>query len=161
MNPIRQEIETELGFGMVPNIFAYAAGAPEAQTALWKAFRHIVLRGQLPRTTKEMMGVVVSHENRSPYAKGVHLHALMAQGLEQPLLEALSQGTPPQGLPAKTALLLGFAQAAARDPRDPGLIKLLEGDLSPGEIAEAVATVALFHMVNAWTDLMNIPLDSL
>ena len=161
MESVRQEIERELGFGLVPNVFAYADPAPEAQTGLWKAFRHIVLRGLLPRTVKEMMGVVVSHENRSPYAKGVHLHALMVQGVEGALLETLAKGELPEGLPGKTGLLLRFAQTAARNPRDPAAVGLLQGQFSPGEIAEAVAVVALFQMVNAWTDLMAIPLDPL
>lgn len=104
------------------------------------------------------MGVVVSHQNRSPYAKEVHLHALMVQGVEGALLETLAKGGLPEGLPDKTGLLLRFAQAAASNPRDPAAVGLLEGQFSPGEIAEAVA---LFQMVNAWTDLRGIPIDPL
>lgn len=88
MSDTRNEIVNELGFGIVPNLFAAAEANPEVQTGLWKAFRHIVLRGVLPRTVKEMMGVVVSRRADSRYAAQVHLHALTLQGIEAPIVAA-------------------------------------------------------------------------
>ena len=73
MGETEREIVEELGFGMVPNAFAWAREVPEVQTALWKAFRHVVLKGLLPRTVKEMMGVVASRRAGSEYAARVHL----------------------------------------------------------------------------------------
>ena len=157
-----QEITDELGFGMVPNLFSAATPNGEVQTALWKAFRHTVLKGELPRTVKEMMGVIVSREAGSSYAAQVHLHALTLQGLEQPILEALDKGEVPAGVTEKVHALLQFAQNAARDPHNPSLTgELRMKGLSEAEVAEAVAVVGLFRMVNAWTDLMDIPLDEL
>ena len=54
------EIETELGFGMVPNIFKSMAENPAALAAHWAMFKHTILEGELPRIVKEMVGVVVS-----------------------------------------------------------------------------------------------------
>ena len=119
MGETEREIVEELGFGMVPNAFAWAREVPEVQTALWKAFRHVVLKGLLPRTVKEMMGVVASRRAGSEYAARVHLHALMVQGVEAPLLEALERGEVPEGLPPKVAALLRFAHEAALDPGRP------------------------------------------
>ena len=159
---IQQEIASELGFGIVPNLFAAAETNPEVQTALWSAFRHLVLRGKLPRTIKEMMGVIVSKEAGSNYAAQVHLHALTLQGVEDPILEALERGEVPTGVPQKTQALLRFAHEAARHPHDPEQLGRLQGvGLSDAEQREAVAVVALFRMVNTWTDLLDIPLDSL
>ena len=158
----QQEIASELGFGIVPNLFATAEINPEVQTALWSAFRHLVLRGKLPRTVKEMMGVIVSKEAGSDYAAQVHLHALTLQGIEVPILEALERGETPTGVAEKTQALLRFAFEAARHPHDPEQLALLEGvGLSDAEQQEAVAVVALFRMVNSWTDLLDIPLDTL
>lgn len=159
---VTQEIASELGFGIVPNLFAAANANPEVQQALWSAFRHTVLRGELPRTIKEMMGVIVSKEAGSHYAAQVHLHALTLQGVEAPILAALERGEAPSGVPQKTQALLRFAYAAARQPHDPGQLELLRGvGLSDAEQREAVAVVALFRMVNTWTDLLAIPLDAL
>lgn len=158
---VTQEIVNELGFGVVPNVFAAADGLPEVQLALWKAFRHVVLRGKLPRTVKEMMGVIVSREAGSRYAAEVHLHALTLQGIEAPILEALSRGEVPAGVPQKTLELLRFAYSAARSPHDASGRQLMGSALSEAEQREAVAVVALFRMVNTWTDLLAVPLDEL
>ncbi|GIW31830.1 MAG: carboxymuconolactone decarboxylase [Meiothermus sp.] len=160
MEHIDQEIREELGFGLVPNVFAHAQSL-ELRTALWKAFRHVVLRGALPRTVKEMMGVIISRARGSSYAAEVHLHALMVQGTETALLEALRRGEVPSGLPGKVQALLVFAHKAATAP-DPGLLEgLRRAGLSEAEVQEAVAVVGLFALVNHWTDLLEIPLDPL
>jgi alkylhydroperoxidase family enzyme len=157
----RHEIAEELGFGVVPNLFAAADPNPEVQTALWKAFRHTVLRGELPRTVKEMMGVVIAKTAGSPYAALIHLHALTFQGVEAPLLEALGRGEVPTGVPHKVALLLQFAREATRRPNDATLVEKLRETLSEAEVAEAVAVVGVFRMITCWTDLLAIPIDDL
>jgi AhpD family alkylhydroperoxidase len=160
MGEVVQEIMEELGFGIVPNVFARAQ-SPDLQMALWKSFRHVVLRGVLPRTVKEMMGVLVSRANGSRYAAEVHLHALMVQGTEAHLLESLQQGQVPPGLPGKVQALLTFAHLAATAP-NPALVEgLRQAGLSETEVQEAVAVVGLFALVNTWTDLQEIPIDPL
>jgi alkylhydroperoxidase family enzyme len=157
-----QEIASDLGFGIVPNLFSTADKNPDVKLALWRAFRHIVLEGCLPRTVKEMMGVIVSRQAGSSYAAQVHLHALTLQGIEAPILDALDRGEAPEGVPEKTQALLHFAYGAARNPHDPAQLELLgAADLSEAERLEAVAVVGLFRMVNTWTDVLAIPLDAL
>ncbi len=159
---VEHEIASELGFGIVPNLFSTAKANPDVQLALWSAFRNIVLAGSLPRTLKEMMGVIVSKQAGSTYAAQVHLHALTLQGIEAPILAALERGEAPDGVPEKTQALLKFAYGAARAPHDPAQLELLSGvDLSEAERLEAVAVVGLFRMVNTWTDVLAIPLDAL
>jgi alkylhydroperoxidase family enzyme len=155
-----QEIKDELGFGIVPNVFA-TAQTPDIQTALWKSFRHVVLRGVLPRTVKEMMGVLVSRARGSRYAAEVHLHALIVQGTEAHLLEALQKGQVPSGLPGKVQALLTFARHAASTPNPALVEELRRAGLSEAEVQEAVAVVGLFALINTWTDLLEIPIDPL
>lgn len=162
MSKVEQEIASDLGFGIVPNLFSRAKDNPDVQHALWSAFRNIVLEGELPRTIKEMMGVIVSKQAGSDYAAQVHLHALTLQGVEAPILAALERGEAPTGVPEKTQALLRFAYSAARNPYDPTQLDELSGvGLSEAERLEAVAVVGLFRMVNTWTDLLAIPLDEL
>src|SRR3954471_7446262 len=75
------EIEGELGFGIVPNVFKAMATNPPFLEANWNLFRATVLQGLLPRVLKEMIGVVVSAAHDSPYARLVHLHSLGVQGV--------------------------------------------------------------------------------
>jgi alkylhydroperoxidase family enzyme len=160
MEALNREIAEELGFGVVPNIFAYAQ-SEDLRTALWKAFRHIVLRGRLPRTVKEMMGVLVSRALGARYAAEVHLHALMVQGVEAGLLASLRQGEVPPGLSERVQALLQFALKGAHS-LDPALLAPLRAaGLGEEEVQEAVAVVGLFRMVASWTELLEIPVDPL
>ena len=43
MSKVEQEIASDLGFGIVPNLFSTAKDNPDVQHALWSAFRNIVL----------------------------------------------------------------------------------------------------------------------
>lgn len=160
MQTLDREISEELGFGMVPNIFAWAQGH-DLEGALWKPFRHIVLRGTLPRTVKEMMGVVVSQALGARYAAEVHLHALMVQGIQAEVLEDLRRGEAAPDLPERVKALLRFAHAAA-DQLDPALLADLRSrGFSEVELQEAAAVVGLFRMVASWTEMLSIPVDPL
>ena len=159
------EIETELGFGMVPNVFTSMAGCPAALAAHWAMFKHTIREGDLPRIVKEMVGVVVSSVNKSEYAKNVHLHSLGVQGVSEAVLAVLAAGgVTSADLPHATQVMLDFAQRAARDrfalgPAD--FAALEDAGFSAAEQLEIVGTIDLFQAVNSYTDLMRVPVDSL
>ena len=113
---IFREIETELGFGIVPNVFRSMAANPAVLAAHWGMFKYTILDGELPRAVKEMVGVVVSTVNNSEYAAKVHLHSLGVQGVNEAILAILAGGgTAAEGLPAATCAMLTFAQRVAQD----------------------------------------------
>jgi uncharacterized peroxidase-related enzyme len=159
------EIETELGFGMVPNIFKSMAANPAALAAHWAMFKHTILEGELPRMVKEMVGVVVSSVNRSEYAKNVHLHSLGVQGVNEAVLAVLASGrVDAEDLPWATQAMLKFAQRAAVDRFSIGpldYVNLEEAGFSEAEQLEIVGAVDLFQAVNSYTDLRKVPVDSL
>jgi hypothetical protein len=76
------EIQQELGFGIVPNIFRSMAHNPPLLAANWQKFQHTILHGSLPRTVKEMIGVIVSGTNRNLYARMAYLHSLSVSDAE-------------------------------------------------------------------------------
>jgi len=49
---VYDEILTELGFGIVPNLFKSMAANPDLLEANWKKFRATILQGDVPRTLK-------------------------------------------------------------------------------------------------------------
>jgi uncharacterized peroxidase-related enzyme len=159
------EIETELDFGMVPNIFRSMAANPATLAAHWAMFKHTILAGELPRIVKEMVGVVVSTVNRSEYAKNVHLHSLGVQGVNEAVLAVLARGEVASAdLPRATQVMLDFAQRAAVDRFALGAADfqvLEDAGFTPAEQLEIVGAVDLFQGVNSYTDLMHVPIDSL
>lgn len=160
------EIERELGFGIVPNVFRALAGQPAVLRATWDLFRAVVLEGELPRAVKEMIGIVVSAANQSEYALRVHLHSLGVQGVGHATLAALAEGAAetPDLAPSVAALLRIAYTAAHRGPLavDEADLAAARGEgITDMELAEAFAAIDLFQYVNSFTDLARVPLDAI
>ncbi|MFL5803091.1 MAG: carboxymuconolactone decarboxylase family protein [Roseiflexaceae bacterium] len=158
------EIRQELGFGMVPNIFKSMAIRPTLLRANWDMFRATILQGQLPRTLKEMVGVLISQANGSEYALRVHLHGLSALGISEEVLLALVRDYATCPLPEREKQVLRFGLLCATDPlslTEADYAALRAHDLSNEEIFEVVATAALFASINAYTDSAAVPIDQL
>ncbi len=159
------EIEQELGFGIVPNIFRSMCEHPPLLAANWQKFKATILGGQLPRSVKEMLGVTVSHINGSEYAKAVHLHSLSVQGvhdlwLQQLIADELEEDTLPEAIQA----MVVFARKAATRASALGSVDtnaLRDAGLTDSEIFEVIATVDLFQSVNTYTDLMGVEIDAI
>lgn len=165
VNRVYGEIERELGFGIVPNVFRAMATMPALLEANWVMFRGVVLQGRLPRVVKEMVGVVVSYVHDSAYARDVHLHSLTVQGLDKDVLGILARGdTPSRGLSEAHAAVLAFARQAAHTPGkvgDAAYERMRAAGLDTEEILEVIAAVELFTAINAFTDLAGVPVDAL
>jgi len=160
------EIERELGFGIVPNLFRAMAGQPAVLRATWDLFRATVLQGEIPRTVKEMIGIVVSAANNSVYAMAVHLHSLGTQGIADDVLAALAAGedSAPGLAPSVTAILKVAHTAARNGPlavTDTDLAALEAEGVTPAEWGEVFAAIDLFRYVNSFTDLARVPIDAI
>lgn len=161
---VYDEIRHELGFGMVPNIFKSMAISPSLLRAHWDKFRATMLHGLLPRTIKEMVGVLISRANGSVYAYSVHLHGLSVLGVADEVLKVLVEDWQQCPLPEREKQILRFGLLAGTDPlrlSDADFAALRAHDLSDEEIFEIVATADLFASVNAYTDTANVEVDQL
>lgn len=161
---VYDEIKSELGFGMVPNIFKSMAINPAFLEASWKKFRAIVLHGHLPRTLKEMIGVAASQARNSQYALNVHLHGLSALGISEEILQLLVSDFDNCPLPEREKVVIAFGRKAAIRPQeltenDYG--RLRQNGLSAAEIFEIIATANLFTGVNQYTDAIDLEIDAL
>jgi uncharacterized peroxidase-related enzyme len=161
---IYEEITAELGFGMVPNLFKSMAINPDVLEANWKKFRATILRGDVPRTLKEMIGVAISQSNDSQYALQVHLHGLSALGMSEEVLRLLVSDFEQCPLPGREKAAIRFGLQAATDPAsitEANYAELMSLGLTQSEIYEIVATANLFTGVNQYTDAINLEIDAL
>ncbi len=163
---VYNEIEQDLGFGIVPNVFRALGSQPAILRAVWDLFRATILEGQLPRTVKEMIAVVVSAVNESEYALRVHLHSLGVQGVTEGVLAALEAGnvTMPGIAPSITALVGLARKAMLEGPRaitDADITMVEATGVTRAELAEVFATIDLFRYVNSFTDLACVPIDAI
>lgn len=161
---VYEEIRTELGFGMVPNLFKSMAINPDFLEANWKKFRGIILQGDVPRTIKEMIGIAISQANNSQYALQVHLHGLSALGISEEVLHTLVSDFANCPLPEREKAAISFGLLAATKPQqltEADYQRLEEIGLDRGEIFELIATANLFTEVNQYTDAIALEIDSL
>lgn len=161
---VYDEIRGELGFGMVPNLFKSMASNPAFLQANWQHFRGIVLRGSLPRTLKEMIGIAISQANNSEYALRVHLHGLSALGISEEVLRLLVQDFESCPLPAREKAAIAFGLLAGTQPQSltaEHYQQLRNLRLTDEEVFELVATANLFVGVNQYTDAIQLEIDAL
>jgi uncharacterized peroxidase-related enzyme len=161
---VYDEIRQELGFGIVPNIFKSMAIRPTLLRANWDKFRATILQGYLPRTLKEMVGILISQTNNSEYAMRVHMHGLSAMGMSEEVLQALVRDYRNCPLPEREKAVLRFGLLVATDPLQitaDDYQQLRAHDLSDEEIFEIVATADLFASINAYTDGARVEIDQL
>lgn len=157
-------IKEELGFGMVPNLFKSMAIDPPFLEVSWHKFRNVVLRGKLPRTLKEMVGVAISQANGSEYALRVHLHGLSALGISEEVLHLLVNDFENCPLPQRQKSVIRFGLKSATDYHSltkADYQELYDLGLDECEVFEIVATANLFTGVNQYTDSVNLEIDQL
>ncbi|UBF24396.1 carboxymuconolactone decarboxylase family protein [Kovacikia minuta CCNUW1] len=161
---VYEEIRSELGFGIVPNLFKSMAIYPGFLEASWNQFRSVILEGSLPRILKEMIGVAISQANRSEYALKVHLHSLSALGISEEVLQMLVLDFANCPLPEREKAVINFGLIAATNPQsltDAHYQQLHQLGLDDSEIFEIIATACLFAQVNQYTDAIALDIDSL
>ena len=163
---VYDEIERELGFGIVPNVFRAKAGQPAILRATWDLFRATVLQGLLPRTVKEMIGIVVSAAAGSEYALKVHLHSLGVQGVSEDVLSTLAAGSAraPGVSPSVAAVIQLVHRAVHEGPlavSDADVAAATAQGITSEELIEVFASIDLFRYINSFTDLARVPVDAL
>lgn len=166
------QIEQELGAGMVPRIFKLLEPQPDLLASLWGQFRSVVLQGYLPRVLKEMVGLVVATATHCGYVRSVHLHSLSLQGVDQKALDAVDRGNyQADEINSMTRNVLQFAvlttatRAAYGGDLDSSIWQELRQrtahalettGLEEEEKFELVATVALFEQICTVANLLNL-----
>ncbi|QPC82978.1 carboxymuconolactone decarboxylase family protein [Phototrophicus methaneseepsis] len=158
------EIRTELGFGIVPNLFKSMASNPTFLEGQWKTFKGVVLEGDVPRTLKEMVGVAISQANKSEYALRVHLHGLSALGMSEEVLRTLVSDFAACPLPEREKAVIRFGLRAAQRPGsidEAAKQELRNLGLDDDEIFEIIITATLFTAVNQYTDAISLEIDAL
>lgn len=164
------QIEQELGAGLVPRIFKLLEPNPALLAHLWGQFRTLVLQGQLPRTLKEMVGLVVALHTHCDYVQVIHMHSLTLQGISQEALNALSRSDYASGqLNSRTQNILRFA-ALAVTTRSTYAVPDAEwqalraqtaqafaaSGLNDGEKIEVLATLALFEQICTVANVLGL-----
>ena len=165
---IFNQIELELGAGLVPRIFRLLEVNPILLNHLWGQFRVLVLQGLLPRTLKEMIGIIVAVTTHCEYVRTIHLHSLSLQSVANEALKALAEGDyNSEQLSTQTRQVLRWAALAASTHAgytgsDWPSLRLETSQtlqtigLDEDEIIELTATVGLFEELCTLANLLEL-----
>ena len=154
--------DIQQGFGMVPNLFKAYAHRPEIMAANWSKVKAVMLTGELPRTLKEMIAVVVSKANGCQYCVAAHSAALRMLGESEEQCNLLVDGFEAADLPEDTKVVLRLAVKSTRQPQamtDNEFEELRKLGYSESQIIEMLSVVDLFTSFNRFLDTLRIPLD--
>ncbi len=157
------EIKAGMGTPNVPAVFRVMSQSPDILAANWRLFQTLMLsESQLPRTTKEMIAVVVSKANACHYCVTAHSIFLKALGYSDRQIEQNTERTEAADLAPATQALLDFAEKvtlAAGRIQDKDVQALIALGFSEAQVLEATSIVALFNGLNRLVDALGVEPD--
>jgi uncharacterized peroxidase-related enzyme len=151
-------VETQRQLGRTPNLYRALAVSPAALGG-YLALRHALQRGVLSATLREQLALVVAQENACQYCVSAHTLRGAKLGLSPEEMRANRAG---DARDARTAAALRFARrllATRGRLASSDLSAVTSAGLSPEELAEIVAHVALNTLSNLWNHVAQPALD--
>ena len=114
----------------------------------------------LPYSTKQRIAILVSIENGCKMCVGVHKQLAKVLGLEEHLIEEISQGVETLSCSENEKVLLRFALRAAQKDNYKIMIEDIEvvktAGYSEKEIFEAVSVVGYFNYINTLSNTFGL-----
>ncbi len=157
------EIKAGMGTPNVPAVFRIMSQSPDILAANWRLFQTLMLsESQLPRTTKEMIAVVVSKANACHFCITAHSIFLKALGYSGQQIEQYTDRTEVADLAPPTRALLDFAEKVtltAGRIQDEDIRALVALGFSEAQVLEATAIVALFNGLNRLVNALGVEPD--
>lgn len=127
----------------------------------WRALKNILVRGELPRSLKELVFVAVSKEKNCDYCTDIHTAMCkllnVSEGDIQKVLEKATNLNP-----KRVKLSIEFSKKMAIDPAsivEADHYLLLESGLTKSQIFELMALVSLVNYSNTLAQGMMIDVD--
>lgn len=152
------------GFGATEpiNWFSSQSSRPDLLRATWELTRGVLVNGQLPATTKQMIAMAASTQNNCRYCTVTHTNVLEKMGVPAEVVRSCVEDPDFAAVPEPHRSILSFALKANRDPNsitDADYAQLNEKGLPREEIMEVVMMAAFTKFINTWADASGIAVD--
>jgi uncharacterized peroxidase-related enzyme len=157
------DFQRKMGFPEAPNFIKAQGHSADVVRGTWGLVEHVLVRGALPRSLKEMMFVAISKDRDCRYCEAAHLACCRLLGVDPATMNDLVTDLE-SVQPLKTRDLLKFAVKCARDPQSVGeadFATLRNHGLSQPEIVEAIAMSALAVYANTIADATGVETDQM
>jgi uncharacterized peroxidase-related enzyme len=144
--------------GLVPNLMRALANSPAALSA-YLQFNGALAEGSLSAQNREQISLAVGQANECDYCVSAHCALGKMAGLTPDQIRDSRQGSAEDG---KTAALLRFSRKLVEvrgQVSDGDVDKMRKAGFTDGEIAEAVAGVALNIFTNYFNHVAGTDID--
>lgn len=148
--------------GQVPNLFQAYAKYPLLLEASWNKFKSIMLAGKLRREVKEVMALLISHDNECKYCVAAHTAVLHEMRFNEEKIAGMLQNVLPPVFTEKEMALIKFARKANNDWHkisETNIKELFDLGIDESELLEAFGVMEMFIAFNRFADVMGIEID--
>jgi uncharacterized peroxidase-related enzyme len=157
------EFYQRMAFPSPPNFIMTQGHSATVARGTWEVVRNILVLGEIPRWTKEMIFVAISRDRNCKYCEAAHMACCRMLGVDEKALEWLVGNI--NGMPdPKLRNMILFALKCSRDPQ--GLTEadyeiLREHGLRQSAILELIAMSAFAVYANIIADATAMEPDEL
>ena len=113
---VYEEFHRRMSFPSPPNFIMTQGHSPTVARGTWELVRNVLVTGEIPRWTKEMMFVAISKDRQCRYCTAAHIACCRMLGADQETLNQLVRDVHSiTNLKLRDMIL--FAIKCSRDPR--------------------------------------------
>jgi len=160
---VYEEFNRRMSFPAPPNFIMTQGHSPTVARGTWGLVENVLLNGEIPRWTKEMIFVAISNDRGCRYCLAAHVACCRMLGVKPDLLEFLVRDVN-QLTDLKLRDMIVFALKCSRAPQS-----LAEGDfeqlrghgLKQSEIVELIAMSAFAVYANIIADATGMNSDEM
>ena len=160
---VYEEFHRRMSFPSAPNFIMTQGHSPTVARGTWDVVRNILVMGEIPRWTKEMMFVAISMDRGCRYCTAAHIACCRMLGVTPAVLEDLVRDVNGLSDPKVRDMIL-FALKCSRNPQsltEQDYEQLRQHGLKQSEIMEMIAMSAFAVYANIIADATAMEQDEM
>ena len=160
---VYEEFHRRMSFPAPPNFIMTQGHSPTVARGTWEVVQNVLVRGEIPRWTKEMIFVAISKDRECRYCTAAHIACCRMLGVDPNLLDQLVRDV--NGLPdPKLRQMILFALKCSRNPQslsDADYADLYSLGMQQSGVIELVAMSAFAVYANIIADATAMEPDEM
>lgn len=160
---VYDEFHLRMSFPAPPNFIMTQGHSATVARGTWEVVRNVLVVGEIPRWTKEMMFVAISNDRGCRYCSAAHIACCRMLGVTPDMLEGLVRDV--NTLPdRKLRAMMLFALKCSRDPQsltEEDFDEMRRHGLKQSEIMETIAMSAFAVYANIIADATAMEPDEM
>jgi uncharacterized peroxidase-related enzyme len=158
-----EDFHRRMSFPSAPNFIMTQGHSPATARGTWGLVYNVLVSGEIPRWTKEIVFVAISAERNCRYCEAAHIACCRMLGVNPGTLEEMARDVENISDP-KLRAIVRFALKCARDPQEltaDDYQSLTAVGMKQSEIVELIAMSGLAVYANIMADATQMEPDEM